>query len=79
MIRLPTANTIADGIAVARVGEVPLPIVAQRVTDIVTVSEEEIAAAIMTLLEREKTLAEGAGAVGFSALMQRRIVLKSLQ
>ena len=73
VIRLPTANTIADGIAVARVGEETLPIVAQRVADIVTVSEEEIAAAIMTLLEREKTLAEGAGAVGFSALMQHRI------
>jgi threonine dehydratase len=73
VIPLRTANTIADGISVARVGERTLPIVTQRVAEIVTVSEEEIAAAIMILLEREKTLAEGAGAVGFAALMQQRL------
>lgn len=73
VIQLRAANTIADGISVARVGEQTLPIVSQHVAEIFTVSEEEIASAIMTLLEREKTLAEGAGAVGFAALMQQRI------
>lgn len=73
VVPLRTANTIADGISVARVGEHTLPIVSKLVSEIVTVGEEEIAAAIMTLLEREKTLAEGAGAVGFAALMQQRI------
>jgi threonine dehydratase len=73
VIPLRSANTIADGISVARVGEQTLHIVSQQVAEIVTVSEEDIAAAIMTLLEREKTLAEGAGAVGFAALMQQRL------
>lgn len=63
-----TTNTLADGIAVARVGEQTLPIVRRQISTIVTVTEEEIANAVMVLLEREKTLAEGAGAVGFAAL-----------
>ena len=67
------ANTIADGISVARVGQHTLPLVNEYVSEIVTVEEEEIAHAIMTLLEREKTLAEGAGAVGFAALRHDRI------
>jgi threonine dehydratase len=63
-----TASTISDGIAVRRVGKLTLPIVSELVSRIVTVSEEETAAAIMLLLEREKTLSEGAGAVGLAAL-----------
>ena len=62
------ANTIADGISIAKVGQHTFPIVKQFIDGIVTVSEENIASAIMMLLEREKTLAEGAGAVGFAAL-----------
>ena len=62
------ANTIADGISITQVGEHTFPLVNQYVDDIVTVNEENIASAIMMLLEREKTLAEGAGAVGFAAL-----------
>jgi len=71
--RLRFANTIADGISVARVGEHTLPIVKDYVDNIVTVTEEQIAHAIMTLLEQEKTLAEGAGAVGFAALRYNKI------
>jgi threonine dehydratase len=67
------ANTIADGICVARVGTQTLPVVQQRVADIVTVSEEEIASAIMTLLEREKSLAEGAGVAAFAALLHHHV------
>ncbi|MEJ2322783.1 MAG: threonine ammonia-lyase [Gammaproteobacteria bacterium] len=67
------ASTIADGIAVRTVGDLTLPIVSELVSQIVTVSEEETAAAIMLLLEREKTLAEGAGAVGLAALYYDRL------
>ncbi len=70
---LSGANTLADGIAVARVGTHTLPIVDRYVSDIVTVDEEQIATAIMLLLEREKTLVEGAGATGFAALYCDRI------
>jgi threonine dehydratase len=67
------ASTIADGIAVRRVGSLTMPIVSELVSQIVTVTEEETAAAIMLLLEREKTLAEGAGAVGLAALYYNRL------
>jgi threonine dehydratase len=69
------ATTIADGIAVRRAGEVTFPVVAKYVDEIVTVDEDEIASAILTLLEREKTLAEGAGATALAALLQKRTSL----
>lgn len=70
---LSATSTLADGISVAVVGSHTFPIVNQYVSEIATVSEEEIARAIMILLEREKTLAEGAGAVGFAALLSGKI------
>lgn len=70
---LRPANTIADGISVARVGVHTLPLVQDLVSDIVTTDEEDTAHAIMTLLEREKTLAEGAAAVGLAALRSGQI------
>jgi threonine dehydratase len=72
-VTLPSAVTIADGIAVRRVGVRTLPLIQKYVDDIVTVEEEEIANAVLLLLEREKTLAEGAGAAGLAALVNRRI------
>ena len=69
---LPPAATIADGIAVRKAGARTLPVVAKYVDDIVTVDEEEIANAILLLLEREKTVAEGAGAAAMAALVQDR-------
>jgi threonine dehydratase len=72
-VTLDAANTIADGIAVKRAGDLTLEHVRKLVDGIVTVSEEEIASAILYLLEREKTVVEGAGAVGVAALMQRKI------
>ncbi len=71
-VTLEPATTIADGIAVRRAGDVTLPVVERYVDEIVTVDEDEIASAILTLLEREKTLAEGAGATALAALLQRR-------
>ena len=70
---LAASNTIADGISVARVGAHTFPYCRKFVDDIVTVDDDEIAQAIMTLLEQEKLLAEGAGAVGVAALMNGRI------
>ncbi len=67
--RVDSVNTVADGISVARVGTLTFELAERHVDDIVTVSEEEIATAILTLLEREKTVAEGAGAAGFAALL----------
>src|ERR1700688_2689194 len=74
-VLLPAASTIADGIAVRLAGEKTLPLVQKYVDDLVLVEEEEIAASILFLLEREKTVAEGAGAVGVAALLHAKINL----
>ncbi|MFZ3172511.1 MAG: threonine ammonia-lyase [Carboxydocellales bacterium] len=66
-------DTIADGIAVKRPGELTFEIINRLVDDLVTVTDEEIAQAILMLLERNKTVAEGAGAVGVAALLNRRL------
>ncbi|MFY9911304.1 MAG: threonine ammonia-lyase [Candidatus Sulfotelmatobacter sp.] len=76
-VTLPAAVTIADGIAVRRAGERTLALVQKYVDEIVTVEEEEIANAVLLLLEREKILAEGAGAAALAALVNRRIPLLS--
>lgn len=76
-VTLASAKTIADGIAVRRVGDYTLPLVQKYVDDIVTVEEEEIANAILLLLEREKTLAEGAGAAAIAAVLNRKINLQN--
>jgi threonine dehydratase len=75
-VTLPAEATIADGIAVRRAGDLTLPLVQRYVDEIVTVDEEEIASAILVLLEREKTLAEGAGAVALAALLQKKTSLQ---
>jgi len=74
-VTLSPAATIADGIAVRRAGEKTLPLVQKYVDDIVTVDEEEIANAVLLLLEREKTLAEGAGAAAIAALINHKAPL----
>jgi threonine dehydratase len=75
-VTLKPAATIADGIAVRRAGERTFPLVQKYVDDIVTVEEEEIANAILLLLEREKTLAEGAGAASIAAVLNRKLPLE---
>jgi threonine dehydratase len=75
LVTLSPAKTIADGIAVRRAGERTLPMVQKYVDEIVTVEEEEIANAILLLLEREKTLAEGAGAAAMAAVLNRKLPL----
>jgi threonine dehydratase len=73
LVTLEPSSTLADGIAVKRAGELTFEHVQQYVDEIVTVSEEEIASAILYLLEKEKTVAEGAGAVGVAALMNQKL------
>ena len=73
IVRIETSETIADGIATKQVGEHTFPIIERLVDDIVTVSEEEIAAAVHTLLERQNLLAEGAAAAPLAALLDGRI------
>ena len=75
-VTLEPATTIADGIAVRRAGDVTFPIVDKYVDEIVIVDEDEIASAILVLLEREKTLAEGAGATALAALLQKKTSLQ---
>ncbi|MBX3627116.1 MAG: threonine ammonia-lyase [Rhizobacter sp.] len=64
--------TIADGIGVKAPGVLTLPLIEQRVDDVLLVGEDDIEQAIVLLLEIEKTVVEGAGAVGLAALMKHR-------
>jgi threonine dehydratase len=76
--KLLGGKTIADGIAVRRVGELTRPMVERTVESVVLVDEEEIAEAILMLLEGDKTVAEGAGAVGVAALARGHVRLEGL-
>jgi len=64
-----SVDTIADGIATGSVGEVPFEVIRERVDEVVTVTDDQIAVALTLLLERAKTLVEGAGAVALAALL----------
>jgi threonine dehydratase len=75
-VMLPAAATIADGIAVRQVGELTLELALKYVQEVVTVDDEEIARAILRLLEKQKILAEGAGAVGVAALLHGKTTLR---
>lgn len=66
---IQTGPTIADGIAVARPGDLPFEIISRTVDEVVTVSDDDIARAIIELLERAKLVAEPAGAVTTAAIM----------
>ena len=76
-VTLSAEATIADGIAVRRAGDLTLQLVNRYVDEIVSVDDEEIASAILTLLEQEKTLAEGAGAAALAALLQSKSTLRA--
>jgi threonine dehydratase len=68
-----SANTICDGIAVKRPGTVTLPLVERWLDGVVTVSDDEVAQAMVHLLDRQKLVVEGAGAVGMAALMAGKV------
>ncbi len=74
-LRLDAGATIADGIAVRQVGALTLQLARQWVDRVVTVDEEELANAVLLLLEIEKTVVEGAGAAPLAALLNRRLDL----
>ena len=69
IIELPSVSTIADGIAVKTPGDLTFDLCTKYVDEIVTVSEDEIASAILTLMETQKSVAEGAGATSVAAAM----------
>lgn len=69
--------TIAEGIAVKEPGKLTLPIIQKYVDDMITVSDNDIATAMIYMLERKKTLIEGAGAAAFAALLVHRNTIRS--
>ena len=72
-ITLDTVSTFADGIAVKHPGDNTFELVSKYVDEVVTVSEDEIAMAILTLMERQKLVAEGAGAVAVAAVLSDKV------
>lgn len=75
-VTLDTAATFADGIAVKHPGDITFELVRRYVDGVVSVSEDEVASAILALMERQKMVAEGAGAVSVAATMFDKIDLK---
>jgi threonine dehydratase len=73
---LPSVSTIADGIAVKKPGELTYELCSKYVDEIVTVSDDEISAAILALMEQHKLVTEGAGAVSVAAAMFNKVDLK---
>jgi threonine dehydratase len=70
VVERESVETIADGIATRKVGTRTFEVIRERVDEVVTVSDDEIAVALTALLERGKTLVEGAGAVPLAALLE---------
>jgi threonine dehydratase len=71
IVEAKTEPTLADGIAIRRVGKITFPIIRKVVHEIVTVREDEIASAILLLMERKRVVAEGAGAAPLAALLSK--------
>lgn len=74
---LSSVSTIADGIAVKKPGENTYALVKEYVDDIALVSDDEVSSAILTLIEKQKMIAEGAGATAVAAVMFDKFNLKS--
>ena len=75
VMELGAIKTIADGIAVKRVGDLTFALMQQYVDDLVTVSDEDIAAAILIYMERIRVVVEGAGAASLAALVSHKVKL----
>ena len=76
ILTLPSVHTIADGIQVKTPGDLTFEMCRQYVDKVVAVSENEIARAILSVLEKQKLVAEGAGAVGIAAAMYGKVDLR---
>ena len=72
IVERASVDTIADGIATRHIGDRPFEVIQERVDEVVTVTDAEIANAVTALLERSKTLVEGAGAVPLAAVLEER-------
>ncbi len=72
IVERDSVDTIADGIATRRIGDQTFEVIKRRVDEVVTVSDNEIANALTALLERSKTLVEGAGAVALAPVLENR-------
>jgi threonine dehydratase len=77
VVKIESTDTIADGIAVKRVGDRTFPLIESYVDDIVTVDEVQIASAVHLLLEQQKMLAEGAGATPLAAMLSGQLPLRA--
>jgi threonine dehydratase len=73
IVEVKAKPTLADGIAIQRVGEITFPMIQKGVDGIITVNEAEIASAILMLMERKRIVAEGAGATPLAALLSKRL------
>jgi len=73
IVEVKVKPTLADGIAIQRVGEITFPIIQKEVDEIVTVEEDEIASSILLLMERKRIVAEGAGATPLAALLSKKL------
>lgn len=76
LVTLPGVSTFADGIAVKHPGDLTFSLIREYVDDVVTVTEDEIATAILTLMEKQKLIAEGAGAVSVAAVLFGKLPVK---
>ena len=76
ILTLPSVKTIADGIAAKQPGDLTYELISKYVDDIATVSDDEISAAILKVMEKHKLVAEGAGAVAIAAVMFDKFDLK---
>ena len=76
VLELPTVNTFADGTAVKRPGDLTFELCKNYVDDIITVTDDEIASAILALMEKQKIVAEGAGALSVAAAMFNKLPIK---
>ncbi|MGA1862538.1 threonine ammonia-lyase [Deferribacter thermophilus] len=77
VVTLTSSTTIAEGIAVKRVGDKTFEFCENYVDDVLTVTDDEIAYAILQLIEQSKLVVEGAGAVGIAAILQNKIEVKN--
>jgi len=73
IVEVKVKPTLADGIAIQRVGKITFPMIEKGVEDIVAVEEDEIASAILLLMERKRIVAEGAGAAPLAALLSDKL------
>jgi threonine dehydratase len=78
VVELNTIKTIAEGIAVKRIGELTFDCIEAYVDDLITVSDEDIAAAILISMERIRVVVEGAGAAALAALLSQKVDLRGV-